>query len=36
MKNGKYHIVDRQDGGEIRGWALLLMKKSGEELEPIY
>jgi len=35
-KNGKYHIVDRWDGGEIKGWALLLMKKSGEELEPIY
>lgn len=36
VKDGKYHVVDRWDGGEIKGWALSLMKKSGEDLEPIY
>ena len=36
VKDGKYHIVDRWDGGEIKGWALLLMNKSGEVLQPVY
>ena len=36
VKDGKYHVVDRQDGGVFRGWALLLMRKSGEDLKPIY
>ncbi|MBK1867363.1 hypothetical protein [Taklimakanibacter albus] len=36
VKDGKYHIVDRRGGGEINGWALLLMRKSGEDLQPIY
>lgn len=36
VKNGKYHVVDRWDGREFREWALLLMRKSGEDLQPIY
>ncbi len=36
VKNGKYHVVDRWGGGEFKGWALLLMRKSGEDLQPIY
>lgn len=36
VKDGKYHRIDRWNGGEIRDWALLLMRKSGEDLEPIY
>lgn len=36
VTNGKYHVVDRWGGGEIKDWALFLMKKSGEDLEPIY
>lgn len=36
VKNGKYHVVDRWGGGEFMGWALLLMRKSGEDLQPIY
>lgn len=36
VKDGKYHRIDRRIGGEIKSWALLLMRKSGEDLEPIY
>jgi hypothetical protein len=36
VKNGKYHVVSRWGGGEFKGWALLLMRKSGEDLQPIY
>lgn len=35
-KAGKYHVVDRWDGGSVMGWSLLLMNKSGEDLQPIY
>jgi hypothetical protein len=36
VKNGKYHVITRWGGGEFKGWALLLMRKSGEDLQPIY
>lgn len=36
IKHGKYHVVDRWSGGEVMDWALSLMKKSGEDLQPIY
>lgn len=36
VKDDKYLRVDRRNGGEIRDWALLLMRKSGEDLQPIY
>ncbi|MCV5690214.1 hypothetical protein OFN32_39010, partial [Escherichia coli] len=27
VKDGKYHRIERWNGGEIRDWALLLMRK---------
>jgi hypothetical protein len=36
VKDGKYHQIKRWNGGEIKSWALLLMRKSGEDLGPIY
>lgn len=35
-KDGKYHMIERWNGGEIRDWALRVMTKSGEDLQPIY
>lgn len=36
VKDGKYHRIERWNGGEIRDWALRLMRKSGEDLQPFY
>jgi hypothetical protein len=36
VKDGKYHVVSRWSGGALRIFALPLMHKSGEDLEPIY
>jgi hypothetical protein len=35
-EQGKYHVVDRQGGGEIMSWALDLMKAPGVELGKVY
>lgn len=36
VKDGKYHVIDRHGGGSMMEWALRLMTKSGEDLQPIY
>lgn len=36
VKDDKYHQIMRRNGGEIKSWALLLMRKSGADLQPIY
>lgn len=36
VKGKKYHVVERWGGGDIMDWALSLMRKSGEDLRPIY
>ncbi|QIG46407.1 hypothetical protein G5V57_00725 [Nordella sp. HKS 07] len=35
VRDGKYHVVERWSGRELRDWVLLLMEKSGADLQPI-
>lgn len=36
VKDGKYHVIERFSEDGIADWALKLMRKSGEDLQPIY